>query len=128
MQEPVRKEDEKTFCCLCCASGPLTLASGIPMAGYVPGQTIACSIDVDNGSNVDITQVKYRLSKKVVFKATSPSLQTRESKVDIVETKLGPVNAHFNKNWTEQLNIPAIPPSNLVGCSLVELSYTLKVE
>ena len=60
---PIKLENHKTFCCCCCSSGPLTLVSMIPARGFVSGQQVPITIEVDNASNVNIKTVTVELQK-----------------------------------------------------------------
>jgi len=61
LQEPLKIENNKYFCCCCCKSGPLTLVTHVPARGYVPGQSIPMTVEVDNASNVAVTGVVCEL-------------------------------------------------------------------
>lgn len=54
---------EKTFCCLFCASAPLSVDVQAPVSGYCPGQVIPIEVDVENKSNVQLHLVKIFLRK-----------------------------------------------------------------
>lgn len=54
---------EKTFCCFCCTSLPLSVDVRAPVSGYCPGQVIPIQVDVDNKSNVQLNLVKIFLRK-----------------------------------------------------------------
>ncbi|XP_023707508.1 arrestin domain-containing protein 17-like isoform X2 [Cryptotermes secundus] len=60
-KEPVKIENSDYFCCFFCKSGPLTLATHIPSRGYVPGQSIPMTIEVDNASDVKVYEVACEL-------------------------------------------------------------------
>jgi hypothetical protein len=62
-QEPIHINQEKTFCCFCCASAPLSVTVSLPSGGAVPGETILPSVEVENGSNVHIGQIKIAFVK-----------------------------------------------------------------
>lgn len=66
-QEPIHVQMEKTFCCFCCASPPLSVDVRAPVSGYCPGQVIPLTIDVENKSNVQVHLVKIFLRKVVCF-------------------------------------------------------------
>ena len=51
MNVPINAEDEKTICCLCCQSGPLSLFAQLDRAGYCPGEAIAITTHVKNFTN-----------------------------------------------------------------------------
>jgi hypothetical protein len=61
LQEPVKIENNKYFCCWCCKSGPLTLVTHVPARGYVPGQSISITTEVDNASKISISGVVCEL-------------------------------------------------------------------
>ena len=61
LQEPVKIENNKYFCCCCCKSGPLTLVTCLPARGYVSGQIIPMTIEVDNASKVPVSYVVCEL-------------------------------------------------------------------
>ena len=54
---PLSSSNEKTLCCLFCASGPLALSVSIDRGGYCPGESIAISTAAENHSNRRITAV-----------------------------------------------------------------------
>lgn len=72
LKEPRIQEKEKYFCCCCCKSGPMTMVVFVPYSGFVPGQSIPVTIEVDNNTNVDIDSIKIRLDRvfflKIKFK------------------------------------------------------------
>lgn len=39
----------------------------------------------------------------------------------------GPAPAGTTKRWNLQMEVPPIPPSNLVNCSIIDLDYDFKV-
>ncbi|XP_059055527.1 arrestin domain-containing protein 2 [Achroia grisella] len=127
-REPIHIQLEKTFCCLCCASPPLSLDVQAPVKGYCPGQVIPIQVDVENKSNVQVHLVKIFLRKVVTYRASSPSTATKKTKDVIVTIQEGPAPAGTTKHWNLQLEIPPIPPSNLVNCNIIDLDYDFKVE
>lgn len=127
LQEPHRLELEKSFCCFCCRSGPLAAIVSVPQTGYVCGQTIPIAAEIDNASNVPVDRLRLILRKVVVFKTNVPRHDTKKEKVTIAELSVGPVEAHGSKNWAQTMEIPPLPPSNLMNCNIIDLDYELKV-
>ncbi|CAH0399343.1 unnamed protein product [Chilo suppressalis] len=127
-REPIHIQLEKTFCCFCCASPPMSVDVRAPVSGYCPGQTIPITVDIENKSNVQLHLVKIFLRKVVTYRATSPSTVTKKSKAVILTVQEGPAPASTTKHWNLTLEIPPIPPSNLVNCNIIDLDYDLKVE
>lgn len=54
---------EKYFCCCWCKSGPLTCVISLPCSGYVPGQAIPVTAELDNISNVEVLNIHFALNK-----------------------------------------------------------------
>ncbi|CAH0724924.1 unnamed protein product, partial [Brenthis ino] len=127
-REPIHFQMEKTFCCFCCASPPLSVDVQAPVSGYCPGQVIPITIDIENKSNVQLHLVKIFLRKVVTYRATSPSTVTKKSKDIILTIQEGPAPAGTTKHWNMTMEVPPIPPSNLVNCNIIDLDYDLKVE
>lgn len=127
IQEPFKLELEKTFCCFCCASGPLTAIVALPATGFVSGQGVPIRAEVDNASNVEVNRLKLTLRKIVTFYTNQPRRDIKKDKVVISELSVGPVPQRGSNTWDQTLNIPPLPPSNLVNCGLIDLDYELKV-
>ncbi|XP_030376124.1 arrestin domain-containing protein 17 [Scaptodrosophila lebanonensis] len=128
VKEPFKLELEKSFCCFCCRSGPLSVVTTIPVTGYVSGQIIPISCECDNASNVGINAVKFELRKLVTFHTNQPRSEKRESKCVIAQLSIGPVAAGESRTFTQQLEIPPLPPTNLLNCGIIALDYDLHVE
>lgn len=118
---------EKSFCCFCCRSGPLSVITTVPVTGYVSGQTIPITCECDNASNVGITSVKFILRKRVTFQVNQPRAEKKQSKITIAELGIGPVAGGETRTFTQQLEIPALPPTNLLNCGIISLDYDLHV-
>lgn len=63
LREPVRITLEKYFCCCWCKSGPLTCVVSLPCTGYVSGQVIPITAELDNISNVEVLNIHFALKK-----------------------------------------------------------------
>ncbi|XP_046678778.1 arrestin domain-containing protein 3-like [Homalodisca vitripennis] len=124
---PVKQEVEKTFCCLWCRSGPLTMVLNLPHAGYVPGQNIPVILEVDNASDVDVDNVVIKLQKIIECKANVPEYRTKTDYEDLVEISLGGVNSNDSKTFTQQFSVPVVPVFNLQRCSIITCDYVFMV-
>lgn len=123
----MRLDIEKSFCCFCCASGPLHADVAIPAGGYVPGQSIPIAVDVDNASDVKVERLRVFLNKTVTFKTIHPRRAVKGDQKTIAEISMGPVEVNSSKNWQQNFQIPPLPPSNLNNCGIIDLDYALKV-
>jgi hypothetical protein len=123
-KESVKKENCKSFCCFFCKSGPLTLATHIPARGYVPGQSIPMTIEVDNASDVKVKKVTCELEMIVSYHATSVTTRTfRRCALLILEG----VEKYNSRTWASKIAVPQLPPSSLPHCNIMDVDYILKV-
>lgn len=99
----------------------------IPATGYVCGQSIPILAEVDNASNVNVNHLRVILRKVIKFYTNAPRRDIKEEKIIISELSVGPVPQRGSNTWNQILNIPPLPPSNLVNCGLIDLDYELKV-
>lgn len=124
--QPEKLVMEKTFCCWCCASAPLSIVVSLPVKGYLSGQAIPLLAEIDNKSNVDVTKVKFLFRKHLAFHTSAPRMTKRDVKT-IGELAIGPFNKTEQRVVRQSLDIPPLPPSNLDNCGIIDLHYDLQV-
>ncbi|KFB40717.1 AGAP001894-PA-like protein [Anopheles sinensis] len=127
VKEPFKLELEKTFCCFCCASGPLSLIVHIPVTGFVSGQTVPVTVECDNASNVGVDQITLSLRKLLAFHVHTPRRETKRKKEVVTSISMGPIQAGNSQTWQQNIQIPPLPPSNLVNCGIIDVDYDIKV-
>ncbi|KAL4704454.1 hypothetical protein ACJJTC_019553 [Scirpophaga incertulas] len=127
-KDPIHMQLEKTFCCFCCASPPLSVDVRAPVSGYCSGQVIPIQVDIENKSNVQLDMVKVFLRKVVNYRATSPTTATKKTKHVILTIDVCNAPAGTTKHCNMSFEVPPLPPSNLVNCNIIDLDYDLKVE
>lgn len=74
-----------------------------------------------------VDRLRAYLRKTVVFKTNHPRRDMKKDRITIAEISVGPVEAHDSKNWQQNIEIPPLPPSNLINCGIIDLDYDLKV-
>jgi hypothetical protein len=62
----VTRTDDKYNCCCCCRSGPIKLQATISKGGFVPGENILISAEIENKSSSVIPSTSAKLVQ--VFK------------------------------------------------------------
>lgn len=125
-REPVKIENNKYFCCCCCKSGPLTLVTHLPARGYVSGQIIPMTIEVDNASKVPVSNVVCELLQTVTYHARGA---TKQISVVVAKIELdGSVEENNSKTWASRITVPPLPSSALPQCSIIDVDYKLEVK
>ena len=121
---PLSNSREKTLCCLCCASGPISLSATTDRGGYCPGESIAITTEVENHSNRRITAVQATLKQIVTYCAQGSTRQDNK----IIQRIEGPgIEPGAKSNWNnELLPIPPTAPC-ISSCNIIQLSYVLIV-
>nr|XP_002129778.1 arrestin domain-containing protein 3-like [Ciona intestinalis] len=123
-RSPATMNDSKTLCCLCCASGPIAAEVHIDRTGYVPGEFIAVNANVENGSSSKLPGTSASIIQSVTFKTTRKS-RTRSNTV--VEINGQGMDAGKSLQWNnERLQVPALPPSMLRFCNIIDIQYHLQ--
>lgn len=84
---PLRDTTESFYGLCCFKPRPLELTHELPRVGYIPGETIPITIELDNHSSVRVDFVKVELLKNLIFMTTDPVMDKK------TETKL--LNEHF---------------------------------
>ena len=119
---------QKTLCCLCCVSGPISLTARIPRSGFCVGvgDAIPFEVDVDNGSNRQIRYLQATLTRRVIYTAQGHrNISEKDIRGVNRDTPIQPGNSSSWKPFP--LSVPNIEPS-ITTCSIIELRYVLKVQ
>lgn len=118
----------KTFCCWPCSSGPLSIVASLPQSGFVPGQSIVVTAQINNQSNVPIDYTRFTLRKTIAYHSQIPSAKIKYEVETVQEQRTFGVGTNTNWRREVQLVVPAVPPSNGGQCRLIHVSYEVKVE
>lgn len=125
---PVELHRINTLCCFPCRSGPFKWTVKLPVGGFAPGQRIPIHIDIVNHSGTTIKHFRLRLRRIVLYHATNPKAKTRREKEEVMNYKLQEKAVDYGDTHVEHaLDIPAIPPSNIMNSAVVQVTYELKV-
>lgn len=119
-----QRVNTKTLCCWCCASGPIEATVRINRKGYVPGEDIPICAEISNGSNRSVSGTKAELIMTTRFHATSKSKSVTRI---VAVKKMGRIEEGEHQSWNNvPLHIPPVPPSDLVGCRIIDVVYYIK--
>lgn len=115
---------EKTYL----GSGAMTLPPYIPCSGFVPGQTIQITIELDNSSNVDVDYIRIRVERIWKIKANTSSKSKKSNIVKKVMV-LNPVEKHTPIKLMVQIQIPKRQIIlHFKYCGILTDPFTLHVE
>ncbi|KAM9821508.1 histone-lysine N-methyltransferase EHMT1a isoform X5 [Syngnathus typhle] len=103
-------------------TGTVTLKAQIDKKGYTPGQIIQLSAVVHNKSEKRTSNIKASLEQRVTYQTKKTTHDVRV----IAELEGGQVKAGKEIEWKEQIIVPPLPQSSLVGCDLIKIEYYVK--
>nr|XP_002123090.1 arrestin domain-containing protein 3-like [Ciona intestinalis] len=120
-------EDSKTICCWCCASNPITAVVRADRTGYVPGEFITINATAENGSTRKLKLTRASVVQKVRFMAVAPHKKTRTWRKSMADVEGPAVTRRQTIHWNnERIQIPALPPSELRNCNIMNIEHYLE--
>ncbi|XP_077984424.1 arrestin domain-containing protein 3-like [Glandiceps talaboti] len=128
---PIRSEEQKTVCCLCCATGPISLCANTDRKAYVPGENVCISALLENKSNRRIHSTEAELIQSVTYIAyRGGHYGVRHNRtVSHVVTSLKGDGCDRNStvSWNnKKFKLPPTPPTGLHGCYFININYFIK--
>ncbi|KAG0724716.1 Arrestin domain-containing protein 3 [Chionoecetes opilio] len=125
LARPIRLQDEKTVCCLCCSQGPIDLNMRCARSGYVPGESIVVDGEVVNHSGGNIMYTEIKLVQMIKYITTS---KNRKEERTVQRVYHPQVDGGARDLWASvPLPIPAVPASHLKHCNIITIDYTFVV-
>ncbi|XP_017880976.1 arrestin domain-containing protein 17-like [Ceratina calcarata] len=102
---------------------PLNLSMSLPVHGYVPGQTIPIKIVMTNSSTIAVKKLRIVFKKVVTYHSSEKSRKHKEIVVEVDQ----PIN-NDSDTYDVPFDVPAVPPTGMIHCNIIDVLYTLKVE
>ncbi|XP_014098604.3 arrestin domain-containing protein 17 [Bactrocera oleae] len=125
---PITSENYRSYCCGPCKTEPLKMQIQLPQAGYVPGQRIPINALVINNTNIPVAEVHYALIMLVRYSSPAPAVNSCLERITMTTAKSESVLRKCTRSLTQELLVPATPPTCLRSCSIIRISYQLEVE
>jgi len=95
---------------------------------YVPGERMLINAEISNYSSKKVKGVEAFLQQNVIYSTSSGGSCFCAGNTKIGLLSQGRVESGDVQVWHEEpLNIPALPPSKLGGCRLINVDYLFKV-
>lgn len=130
LADAVMEVEEKTFCCFCCKSDPMQLIINLPKSGFVPGESILITIEVDNHSNVTIESVEVKLREKLTFISRFPHSDEEYDSNTVYKHKFN-TRVAANQNKILQTDFYLDPEYNwklMNRCGIINCEYVIETE
>ncbi|KAG9328884.1 hypothetical protein JZ751_010038, partial [Albula glossodonta] len=123
---PLAASNSKTLCCLCCASGPISLMARLERKGYVPGEMIAISAEFENTSSRTVYPEATLVQMQTFYTSSRLSRKRVDRNITMLEGR--PLMPYTTEVWANQmLQIPVTTPLTVSNCQILEVEYSLRV-
>lgn len=126
LRNPLKADVAKSFF-LGLSSKSLHMTAQIPFCGFVAGQSIPISVEINNESKVDVTDIVVELVKMIYYNSDFPRMRTRKREERIAQTRHEGVPARNKSETKGVLVIPSVPPTNTGTCRTIQIFYELHV-
>ncbi|XP_074527300.1 arrestin domain-containing protein 3-like [Halichoeres trimaculatus] len=123
---PLSGSNTTTLCCLCCASGPITMTVSTEKKAFTPGETVKIICDFSNSSSRVVTP-KIKLKHKQVCYTQSRANQIIYMKdlVNVTGDLISPFTCDVHSEI--MVTIPSSAPFSISNCSILEVEYFIMV-
>ncbi|XP_053668437.1 arrestin domain-containing protein 2-like [Anopheles marshallii] len=123
---PTRMEDARVFCCGFWRTKPLFVRVTVPYTGYVPGQAIPLTIDLNNQSSRIIEGVNMKLLQEITYRAEYPGSRTRREVHTIVKHIGDGVGSEALIQYKQRLVVPTVIPT-CGDLNIISVGYRLHI-
>ncbi|KAH9503434.1 Arrestin domain-containing protein 17 [Bulinus truncatus] len=132
---PIWGEQDEVIEGCCCSSGNIQARMTLNKTGYVPGEPLNYTVDIVNNTDNDVTGLEVELKQVVKYTGYSDSIFSSghpkfHVKTDNYPLFSGPyhIKKHSEGHLSRSVCIPALPPSRLDGCGIIEISYSVHMQ
>lgn len=95
--------------------------------GFVCGQQVPISINVNNESSVEVSEIAVELVKVIHYNSESPRKKTRERIEHTAVTQCVGVAVKSKSSASTTMLIPAVPPTTVGTCRILSHFYEIHV-
>lgn len=132
---PQNLEREEVYEGCCCDSGNVTARLQLPKCGYVPGEPLVYNLVVENqatsyicGLVMSLIQtVRYTGYSDSLFSSGNPKYHDKVNSWTLRQADEG-IPPGKTVTYNNHCVIPAVAPSLLEGCNIIDINYELHVE
>lgn len=103
------------------------MSASIPFTGFVPGQKIEVTINMNNQSSSDIEGTKVSLERNTQYISQTPRKKIKFECLTVKEVFGSGVRAAGIVEFKLVLEVPPLAPTNLNYCRVLTTSYQLKI-
>lgn len=123
IHEPSSSSVTKNFSYMLVKNGTVILKAKSDLRGYITGQIIKVSAEIENRSEKSTGHVVASLMQKVTYNTKKPTIDLRA----VAEVEGLGVKGGNKGEWKEQIIVPSLSLSSLTSGNLIEINYYIQV-
>ncbi|CAD6995999.1 unnamed protein product [Ceratitis capitata] len=125
---PTTSENYRSYCCGPCKTEPIKMQVQLPQIGYVPGQRIPVTVLVINNTGIPVADIRYALIMLVRYASPAPQQHSCLERITMTTAKGESVLRNCTRSLTQELLVPATPPTCIRSCNIIRITYQVEVE
>ncbi|XP_042206224.1 arrestin domain-containing protein 3-like isoform X2 [Homarus americanus] len=123
---PIECTKHDYTCCWFCRSGPMSLVLRLDRSGFVPGEKMIINAECSNMTNVKINSTKAVIHQTITYHAEGSRKKEHRKVAELKRPEIKPGDDDI---WSGvEMLIPALPPSHLEFCRIIDIDYEFKFE
>ena len=125
----MEKRKEFYICCLlfCFHTLPLHIIAKLPATGFVAGQQIDLTLEIDNQSSKTIENFHVRFFKIVIYKSNQLNSRRRTERIKLSEFLPGGCLKETEAEYRVAIVVPSVPPTDLTTSSVCRVRYEIQI-
>ncbi|XP_022106787.1 arrestin domain-containing protein 3-like [Acanthaster planci] len=125
--EEVHRSQEVTDCCGCTCTPEMLITAGLRKTGYVPGEGIFATGQVDNREGNETVAFELTLLQVIEFRSRG-NTKSKTYSLSHFESDVSCPKGQVTNFTVGPLLVPPVPASGLLGCSIIGIEYYVEVE
>jgi hypothetical protein len=122
---PAEEESLSTFCCMFYRSETLQISCRIPQTGYVMGEKVEVTLEINNATSNEIENTSIQLIQVVKFLSKYPNIRTKLYYTMIDEQSGEGVTKFATKQLQKSIILPNV--TQIRYCETINVSYEIRV-
>ncbi|XP_053691033.1 arrestin domain-containing protein 17-like [Sabethes cyaneus] len=132
---PIKVVDELRFYCWICRSSPLIVTGSVKRSAFVPGDSIDLTLDVNNLSKEDVSEIIIKFQKVMRFisqiqliEQTQILAENQMTKYETVEIqKTMPVAKQSNITYEKNFLVGPLTPTENQNSKIIQIGYQFDI-
>ncbi|CAH1111895.1 unnamed protein product [Psylliodes chrysocephalus] len=126
---PVIYQNEKTLCCWCCTSEPITLSLFVEKEAFTLGEIANVIVEIINMSNTNVEEFNLSLIRITEYLAEKDGGKHIKVKERLTNETVSGVGAHGQRTYRIDFLIPqTVPVYNFTSCCLIKQYFIIAAE